>query len=217
MDERNAGTGYLVRPDVLPAPGVLVLHPWWGLTDDVREACDHLADAGFVALAPDLFEGRTADEPAAGERLLGEADPNRLAHITRSSLHTLRTLDAVRGLPVGVVGLSMGASLALWLAARVPEQVSAVAVFYGVQDFDLAEIAAPVQGHFAEHDVHVDRDQVVLLEAELDLGGNEYEFHRYPGTSHWFAEPTRPEFDEAAAAQAWSRVHQFLASHLRRP
>ena len=47
MDGRNAGTGYLVRPEVLPAPGVLVLHPWWGLTDDIREVCDRLADAGL--------------------------------------------------------------------------------------------------------------------------------------------------------------------------
>jgi carboxymethylenebutenolidase len=214
LDERRAGTGYLVRPEGDAGPGVLVLHSWWGLNDDVRSICDRLADEGFVALAPDLFGGRVVDDPDDAERLLGDADPNELAHLTRSSLHTLRSVTTVPGAAVGVLGLSMGASLALWLATRVPEGVAAASVFYGVQDIDLATATAAFQGHFAEHDRYVERDQLVLMEAELHLLERDVDFHRYPGTSHWFFEPSRPEYDEAAADLAWDRTLAFFADRV---
>src|SRR4029077_2694938 len=66
----NAGTGYLVAPTTGQGPGVLVLPAWWGLTPFFGEPCDRLADEGFVALAPDLHGGRTADKPDEAEALL---------------------------------------------------------------------------------------------------------------------------------------------------
>jgi carboxymethylenebutenolidase len=217
LDRDRAGTGYLVAPPTGHGPGVLVLHAWWGLNDDIRAICDRLADAGFVALAPDLFDGAVTDDPASGERLLADADPNELAHVTRSGLHTLRSLPIVTGDPVGLVGLSMGASLAVWLSARVPAAVGATSIFYGTQDIDLALTEGAYQGHFADHDEYVDDDQLVLLEAELRLLDREVEFYRYPGTRHWFLEASRPEHDELAAELAWTRTIEFLRRHLDGP
>ena len=91
----------------------------------------------------------------------------------------------------------MGASMALWLAARVPDDVAATAVYYGGQDIDMEDARCAFLGHYAETDPYVDEDGLVLLESELHLDGLEVEFHRYPGTSHWFAEPDRPEHDHA--------------------
>src|SRR5258705_12576662 len=51
--------GYLATPGAAAGPGVVVLHEWWGLTEPIRQACDRLAEAGFVALAPDLYRGKT--------------------------------------------------------------------------------------------------------------------------------------------------------------
>jgi carboxymethylenebutenolidase len=215
MDSRRAGTGYLSLPDSGSGPGVLVLHAWWGLTDVVKDVCDRLADAGFVALAPDLYGGERADQVAAAQQLLAEADADVLAHVTRSSLATLRSLDRTPDGPVGIVGFSMGASLGLWLSARVPEGVAATAVFYGSQDIDFAAARSAYLGHFADQDDYVDDDALVLLEAELRLLEKDVEFHRYPGTSHWFFEPDRPEHDPAAAALAWERTITFLRHHLQ--
>ena len=214
MDAQHAGTGYLSLPDGNDGPGVLVLHAWWGLTDHVREVCDRLADEGFVALAPDLFDGRLATTIADAEQGLAEMDADALAHRTRSGLHTLRTLEHTTSDRVGVVGFSMGGSMALWLAARVPEGVAATAVYYGDQEIDMADATSAFLGHFAEEDAYVDDDTLALLEAELHLDELDVTFHRYPGTRHWFAEPDRPEHDPAAADLAWQRTLEFLRGNL---
>ncbi len=214
MDPDRASTGYLARPEGGEGPGVLVLHAWWGLTDFVKELCDRLAAAGFVALAPDLLEGSIATTVADAERRLAAANADALAHVTRSSLWTLREMPITPDGPVGVIGLSMGASMALWLSARVPEAVAATAVFYGAQDIDFQQARSAYLGHFAETDAYVDDDSVALLEAELRLDELEVEFHHYPGTHHWFFERDRPEHDPDAAALAWDRTLKFLRTHL---
>jgi carboxymethylenebutenolidase len=214
MDARRAGTGYLALPEGGEGPGVLVLHAWWGLKPFFREVCDRLAAEGFVALAPDLFGGQVVTTVAEAEELLTGADANELAHLTRSSLKTLRDLPATPSGPVGIVGFSMGASLGLWLSARVPDEVVATTAFYGGQDIDFAGASSAYLGHYAEDDAYVDEDGLVLLEADLHLLGLDTTFHRYPGTAHWFFEADRPEHDPEAAALAWDRTVAFLHRHL---
>ena len=216
MDPRRAGTGYLVLPEGDHGPGVLVLHAWWGLTQAVKDTCDQLAEAGFVALAPDLFDGVVVTTIDDAQAHLAEVDANELAHRTRSSLQTLRDLPATSGQPLGLLGYSMGASMALWLAARVPEAMAGTVAYYGGQDIDMADATSAFLGHYVESDPYVDDDELALLEAELHLDGLTVEFHRYPGARHWFAEPDRPEHDPAAAALAWDRTIAFLRTQLRR-
>lgn len=216
MDPQRAGTAYLALPEGDAGPGVLVLHAWWGLTDHVRDVCDALAAEGFVALAPDLFAGRVATEVDEAEQGLAEANADELAHLTRSSLQTLRDLPATGDRPVGILGYSMGASMAFWLTARVPDDVGATAAFYGSQAIDMADARAAFLGHFAEDDPYVDDDELTLLEAELHLDERVVTFHHYPGTQHWFAEPDRPEHDPIAAQLAWDRTMAFFFQHLTR-
>lgn len=214
MDSKRAGTGYLAVPESGSGPGILVLHAWWGLNDFFKDLCDRLADEGFVALAPDLLGGRIATTIDDAEQQLTSADADELAHLTRSSLSTLREMPLTPDAPVGVIGFSMGASMALWLSARVSEAVAATTVFYGAQDIDFKESRSAYLGHFADSDPYVDDDGVALLEAELRLDELEVTFHRYPSTGHWFFERDRPEFDEAAATLAWERTLEFFRLHL---
>lgn len=212
---RHAGSAYVVAPQSGKGPGVLVLHSWWGLTPFLRRWCDRLADAGFTALAPDLFAGETAARPDEAEALLARMDVDTAADLVLSSIGTLRQIPVTTDRPIGIVGLSMGASWALWASARAPDDVDAVVTYYGTQDMALDGTRAAYLGHFAEHDELVTDDEVVELEAHLRLLGRDVEFHRYAGTGHWFVEDDHAAaFDPSAAAMAWERTIEFLAEHL---
>lgn len=216
-NRRRSGTAYVVAPEGGRGPGLLVLHSWWGLTSFVRQWCDRLADEGFVAIAPDLYAGSTADRPDEAEQMLAEMDVDRAADLVLATAGTLRDLPITDDGPIGVVGFSMGASWALWLAARASEHVAATVAYYGTQGIALDDAQSAFLGHFAERDELVTEDEVVELEAHLRLLGKDVEFHRYAGTGHWFAEEDRPAaFDPGAATMAWERTLRFLRSHLDR-
>jgi len=215
----SAGTAYLIRPDgpegpgTGSGPGVLVLSSWWGLTRGVKDLCERLADQGFVALAPDLV-GSLPETAAEAELELERRDPNAVAALLISSVVALRSQTDEPAGPVAVVGFSMGASWALWLATRQPESVSKVVAYYGTQRTSFAELRARVQGHFAEHDELVGETELVELESALFEVGHEPEVWHYPGTRHWFAEPgVTDHHDVEAADLAWLRTLEFL----RRP
>jgi carboxymethylenebutenolidase len=212
---RHAGSAYVVAPEAGHGPGVLVLHSWWGLTTFVRRWCDRLADAGFTALAPDLFAGASADRPDEAEALLADLDVDAAADLVLSSVGTLRRLPITDDAPIGVVGFSMGASWALWASARATDDVAAVVAYYGTQGTALDGATAAYLGHYAERDELVSDDEVVELEAYLRLLGRDVTFHRYAGTGHWFVEEDRPAaFDPGAAALAWDRTTTFLHDRL---
>lgn len=212
---RKAGEAYLVQPDEGPGPGVLVLCSWWGLNRFIKDFCGTLADHGFTALAPDLLHGEQPHTEADGERALVELDADELAGLVMSSAHLVRSAAVDASRPIGVVGFSMGASLAFWLSARLPDSVKGVVAFYGAQSIDFDEAKAVYQGHFAEDDAWVSEDERVLTESFVRLGGQDTEFHLYPGTRHWFMEAGHPNHDPAAADQALERTLAFLERTLK--
>lgn len=207
---------YLVVPDDGPGPGVLVLHSWWGLTPAVKDLVERLADAGYTALAPDLLDGVVPADADEAREVLAESDPNVTASLVMSSLVALRAHSHDPDGPAAVLGFSMGASWALWVATRQPDSVRAVVAYYGAQNIDFSDLRAPVLGHFAEVDPLVSDDELVEMQAHLLLLDKDVEVHRYPGTGHWFAEPDASDhFDPEAAAQAWDRTLAFLDARAR--
>jgi carboxymethylenebutenolidase len=209
----NSTSAYADAPKSGTGPGVLVLHSWWGLTDAIKDRCNQLADAGFTAVAPDLFDGEVAEDDPHGERLLAEADANRLVLGVQSTADALQRMPATEGSRIMVVGFSMGSSLGLWLSERFPTQVSAVVGFYGTQGIDFHHTEADYQLHMAEDDAMLDPDELALMEASFGLAGRPVELHMYDGVAHHFAEPGTPNYDEAAADLAWQRTLEFLRQH----
>ncbi len=206
---RKAGEAFLVDPVGGAGPGLLVLHSWWGLTPWTKELCRRLADLGYTALAPDLFDGVQPMTEAEGEAVLAAVDPDELSGLVMSSAQTLRAASADAAKPIGVIGFSMGASLALWLSARLTTEVGSVVAFYGAQSIDFEDATARYQGHFAEDDPFVSEEDRVVTESFLRLGGRHTQFHLYPATKHWFFEEG-VNFDAEAAELAWERMEQFL-------
>src|SRR6186997_776175 len=146
--------GYLAVPPGGQGHPVLVLHPWWGLNDTIKAFCTRLAEAGFVAFAPDLYHGKVADTIADAETLGKALDTNHLQAKAEIADAT-RFLDeragqADRGL--AVIGFSLGAYYALDLAAADPDHIRSVVIFYGTGGGDYSTSRAAYLGHFAEND-----------------------------------------------------------------
>jgi carboxymethylenebutenolidase len=211
-DNQNA-RGYLAMPERGEGPGVLVLHAWWGLNDTMRAVCTRLAEAGFVAFAPDLYHGKVADTITDAEALGKALDTNHLqakAEIADATLFlNERAGQAERGL--AVIGFSLGAYYALDLSVADPEHISSVVIFYGTGVDDFNDSKAAYLGHFAENDPYEPQSNVDSLEEALQRAGRPATFYRYPGTGHWFFEPDRSEaYNQAAASLAWGRTLAFL-------
>jgi carboxymethylenebutenolidase len=214
----RSASGYQALPEQPRAPGVLVLHAWWGLNETFTDACDRLARAGFVALAPDLYEGKvvTTIEAAHAQMQQTEQRNYEATHATvLGALRFLRSHPTVNGTGVGVVGFSMGAAWALQLSAEAPDDIAAVVVFYGTNALDFGDARAAYQGHFASDDEFEPSESVRELEDAIRATGREVQFHTYEGNRHWFVEPNRPEYDAAATELAWQRTIDFLREQLQ--
>jgi carboxymethylenebutenolidase len=209
--------GYLALPPRGSGPGVLVLQEWWGLVDHIRDVCDRLARAGFVALAPDLYRGETATDPDAAGRLMMDLELPRAARDLDGAVTALLGETATAGGTVGVVGFCMGGQLALFAGTR-NRRIGAVVDCYGIHPnvkLALADLAAPVLGIFAEQDAFVPPEAARKLETDLRAAGKRCSFTIFPGVGHAFLNDSRPDvYDAAAAERAWGMLVSFLRAEL---
>lgn len=209
--------GYLALPPRGSGPGVLVIQEWWGLVDHIRDVCDRLARAGFVALAPDLYRGESASDPDTAGRLMMDLALPRAARDLDGAVAALLGETATAGGTVGVVGFCMGGQLAL-LAGTRNRRIGAVVDCYGIHPnvtLELGGLAAPVLGIFAERDTFVPPEAARRLESELRAAGKRCHFTVFPGVDHAFLNDSRPDvYDAAAAEQAWGTIVSFLRAEL---
>jgi len=209
-----------------PSPGlpVLLLHAWWGLTEMMRDLADRLAGDGFTVLAPDMFNGtvlRTIDDAKANLGVVeqDEAAGERLLARVEAALDHLLALPEVTGDRAGVIGFSFGAAYGWQLVAKRPE-AAAFVNYYGGIGTELPGdpekgIRPAYLAHFAVDDPYEDDAAGVPgLVARLAQEGAASAAYLYDGTSHWFAEADRPEFNEDATELAYARTLEFLRANL---
>lgn len=193
--------------------GVLVLHPWWGLNDDVRSYAERLRGEGYKVATPDLYHGRVATTIDAAMPLRDELDQNWKGAMTEIE-EALSKLSAEAD-RVAVLAWSMGVWFSWQLAQARPERVHALVSYYGLGEVERGKALPPILGHFAEQDEFESPAEVRSTEQKLVESGGVAQFHVYPRTKHWFDEPSRPEFDNDASALAFERTLAFLKQHLR--
>jgi carboxymethylenebutenolidase len=209
--------GYLSIPEKGSGPGVVVIQEWWGLVDHIKQVCDRFASEGFVALAPDLFHGKTTKSPDEAGKLMMAMRIDEAERDLSAAVDYLSNHESVTSERVGVVGFCMGGALALYTATKNPK-IGACVVFYGGHPNvkpDLPNLQAPVLGLYAEKDGFVTPALVRDLERQVKALGKEIEVIIYPGADHAFFNDSRPEVYKAeAAADAWRRTIEFLRKHL---
>jgi carboxymethylenebutenolidase len=196
-----------------PSPGapVLLLHPWWGLNQTIRDLADRLAGDGFTVMAPDLFDGTvltTPDDAKAHVRSLTPADGDRIRAHVQATLDHLLARPNVRANRAAIIGLSFGAMEGTEVASLRSDVAALVCFYSGIFE---APKGVAYLGHFAEDDEFDDSAQVADLEKTLSEGSAAYV---YPGTKHWFLEADRPEYNADAAELAYSRTVAFLRKQL---
>jgi carboxymethylenebutenolidase len=199
------------------APGVVVLHAWWGLNDDAIAYADRLAASGFAVVAPDMFDGKVASTVEDADRLSSEAEDAK-AEPPVESIAGAAVDDLARRLgpasQLGVLGFSFGAAYATLLPAE-SQRLIATVVYYGVfTGPHIAGSSAAFLGHFAETDQFESDEAIAELEESLRAAGRDATIHRYPGTGHWFAEPSRDAYRPDAADLAFERTVGFLRERL---
>lgn len=209
--------GYLSKPKSGKGPGVIVIQEWWGLVDHIKHVADRFAREGFVALAPDLYHGKTVKSPDEAGKLFMALNIDRAAKDLSGAIQCVLAHEETTGRKVGTVGFCMGGQLSLY-AACANANVGACVDYYGIHPYvhpNIANLQAPVLGFFAEKDGSVSPESARKLERELKNAGKQVEFHIYPGVGHAFFNDTRAEvYNAAYAKQSWERMLQFFREHL---
>ena len=216
----SAAAGYLAVPASGTGPGVIVIQEWWGLDWGIKAMADRLSEAGFVALAPDLYHGELAghDEMDKAGSLMHSLPPERAARDMSAAIDYLLGRDDVTGSGLAVVGFCMGGMLSFSLATNRPDAIKAVVPFYGFPrgdgEPDWSNLSAIVRGHMAEHDDFFGPDAARALEAKLQALGKDVTLTVHPGTGHAFMAPHNAlgTLNEQVAAQVWPEVVAFLHS-----
>ena len=206
--------GYLAVPDSGSGPGLIVIQEWWGLTDHIADVTNRFAREGFVALAPDLYGGRTTHDAEEASALMNELPPGKAVTELSGAVDYLLSQQSVTGGTVGVVGFCMGGLFALNLAAQASGKVGATAVFYGTfsGDEDFSAVRAPVLGIVGGQDAFTPAERA---RAVLDRISGPVDVQVYDAGHAFFNdENLLGTYDENQAKQAWARTVDFLRQHL---
>ena len=213
--------GYLAEPaNTSGAPALVVIQEWWGLNAQIRGVADRLAAAGYQALVPDLYRGKSTVEAEEAHHLMTGLDfGDAASQDVRGAVQYLKS----RAPKVAVTGFCMGGALTLLAMTQAPEADAGV-VWYGcppLEYIDASKIKVPLLGHWATQDEFFKIETVDALEAKLRAADVGFEFHRYLA-HHAFANETAvgpgripaTQFDAVWAQQAWDRTLRFLGRTL---
>jgi carboxymethylenebutenolidase len=192
--------------------GLILLHAWWGLNDDVKRRAEILRTEGYTVVTPDLLSGRiatTIDEAKAQTKDESENEDKNTKIVDDAVTDLARKVDRI-----GIVAWSMGVWYAWKMGISRSDKVRGLVLFYGIGPNEPDAPKSPVLAHYAEHDEFEDLNFARQVEKEMKAAGHDVRVELYPGTKHWFDEPSRPEYDTAASELAWERTRAFFRQHL---
>jgi carboxymethylenebutenolidase len=208
-------TGVMFVPDGgEPRPGVVIIHEWWGVNEQIQATAQKWANEGFVAIVPDLYHGVVVPigQSEAATEAMQKLDFGKALQEITGAIAFLKRHPRVNG-KVAVTGYCMGGALSFATATQVPG-LSAVVPFYGLPPGgDWSRVDAPIQAHFAQEDDWATVDGAKAVQDALARHKHVMELHVY-AAKHAFCNDKRPEvYNPDACALAWQRAVQFVRSH----
>lgn len=209
--------GYYVdaeKPADEPAPGIVIVQEWWGITADMMEIAKRYAGNGYRVLIPDLYRGRKAAAGDEANHLMEGLDfQDAYSQDVRGALQYLKSTGSKK---VGITGYCMGGALAMLAAMHLKEPDAAV-VFYGMpprQAGDPATIEIPICMHFAKHDEFFKASMVEEALKRMEEGHVPHRVYWYDA-GHGFCNPNQPgnsglgNYNSEAEHLAWERTLEF--------
>jgi carboxymethylenebutenolidase len=197
---------------------VIVVQEWWGLNEHIKDVTRRFAQAGYIALAPDLYHGQVATEPDEARKLVMELDMPAAVQEIGSAADFLLGQDYVSGEQVGVLGFCMGGGLALQAALNdAGTGRYAVAIpFYGspLTAEQAATVQTPILGLYGADDGGIPAADVKAMQDALTAAGVDNSFTIYDGAPHAFFNDTRESYRPEAATDAWQQTLAWLQKYL---
>ncbi len=208
--------GFLARPDDNAShPGIVMVHEWWGLNDNIRTMAKALAAQGYTVLAVDLYHGESTTDPSRAGALSSSVNRDEAVANMRAAAAYLRERQGSG--KVASLGWCFGGGQSLALALS-GERLDATVVYYGsplVTDAgNLSRISWPVLGVFGSADTVVPVAQARAFNATLGDLGIAHEVYVYDGMGHAFANPSSATYASAPAQDAWAKTVAFLRKSL---
>jgi carboxymethylenebutenolidase len=208
-------TGFLAEPQAPGSyPGVVLIHEWWGLNDQIKQSAQVLASHGYRVLAVDLYNGKVATQPSDAQKLVGTVTPATSVPNMRAAANYLRSSGSAS---IGSYGWCFGGGQSLQLALS-EEPLDAVVIYYGqlvTEPQKLSSIDAPVLGIFGAQDQSISVSQVQQFNASLSQADVEHDVIIYEGVGHAFANPSGMNYAPVQTADAWNRTLVFLNENLK--
>jgi len=213
-------SGYLALPaeSSVDLPGIIVIHEWWGLNDNVRSMARQLAGQGYAALAVDLYGGRVAESPEEARSIMSEVlgnEPAAEENLRQAYAYLAKEVGAPK---IGSIGWCFGGGWSLRTALLFPGELDGAVIYYGHLETDpetLAALQTPLLGIFGAADQGIPLDSVREFERVLGELGKPAKIHVYEGAGHAFANPSGKRYDAEAASDAWAKTLVFLDESLR--
>lgn len=211
--------GYVATPKNPNGKAVIVLQEWWGLVDHIKNICDRFAAVGFVALAPDFYNGVSAKSPDEAGKLMMALSISEADKTIKAAIEFVLKHESVSTSTVGIVGFCMGGQLAVYSACTNPNTISACVNFYGIHPSvtpDYSKLQATFLGFFAELDSSVPPEKVNALASTLQDLKKEYTFKIFEETKHAFFNDTRPEvYNKEASEECWDKMIQLFTTNIK--
>lgn len=207
--------GFFAKPQTQGEyPGVIMIHEWWGLNDNMKVMAQKLASEGYNVLAVDLYEGQVATAPEEARKLTGSIDKETAVENLQAASSFLKEQGSDKVASLGWC-FGGGQSLALSLSG---EPLDATVIYYGNLESDpqrLRAIRWPVLGIFGDKDASIPVESVTAFEDSLNQLGVENEIYIYPNVGHAFANPTGDNYAPNETEDAWNKTVQFLNRTLK--
>ena len=210
--------GYFARPDDNQKhKGIILIHEWWGLNDNIRENARKFAKLGYVALAVDLYEGQSTTTREQAKKLATSVRKNMEDAFMnlKSAISYVKNHANVNPKRVASIGWCFGGGWSYQIAKNNLGAKASV-IYYGhfnPKD-DLGKMRATILGNFGAEDLSIKVDTVHEFQAKLKTLSGDHEIYIYENAGHAFANEGGSRYNKEAADLAWKRTVAFLNKNL---